>query len=591
MFNRNCILTLAALFGVGLVFTAAAPGQTTWYVDDDAPNDPGPGDPGISDPDEDGSAEHPFDAIQEGINAAVDGDEVVVADGTYTGYGNRDLGFWGKAITVRSENGPDNCVIDCEGSPDDWHRGFLFDSGETGSARVQGLTVTNGFVDSNTGGAIKCVSGSPSIAGCRIIGNTAEYGWGGGICCGGTTAVVNCDFVGNAAGFGGGACGWGSATFTNCTFSENTANNGGGAYFMEGVVAVNCTVSANEASHSGGIGCRDSVRIRRCEISGNMADMIGGGLACRDGAAITRCTIVGNRVWGDEYSGFGGGIYCDGDDVTITDCVIGDNTAPQGGGVYSEDVSPTVTACLLAMNWAFYGSGIRISYGAPAISNCLIVGDRSYSRGAAVDITHSDATIADCTIAGHLRGLGCSYGTSTAVNCILWGNAIESITLETGGAAIVTYSDIEGGWEGAGNIDVDPLFVDSDGPDDDPNTWQDNDYHLSGNSPCIDAGDNDGVPTWVTTDLDGRLRFAERFGTPDTGNGTAPIVDMGAYEYQCTGDLDGDGEIDLSDLAALLAQYGATTGAVYADGDLDQDGDVDLSDLAALLAVYATTCE
>ncbi len=66
---------------------------------------------------------------------------------------------------------------------------------------------------------------------------------------------------------------------------------------------------------------------------------------------------------------------------------------------------------------------------------------------------------------------------------------------------------------------------------------------------------------------------------------------MGAYEYQCTGDLNGDGEVDLSDLAALLATYGATTGVTYADGDLDQDADVDLGDLSTLLAAYGTTCE
>jgi hypothetical protein len=65
---------------------------------------------------------------------------------------------------------------------------------------------------------------------------------------------------------------------------------------------------------------------------------------------------------------------------------------------------------------------------------------------------------------------------------------------------------------------------------------------------------------------------------------------MGAYEYQCTGDLDGDGDLDLTDLAQLLADYGTISGATYEDGDLDGDGDVDLTDLAALLAVYGTTC-
>jgi len=65
---------------------------------------------------------------------------------------------------------------------------------------------------------------------------------------------------------------------------------------------------------------------------------------------------------------------------------------------------------------------------------------------------------------------------------------------------------------------------------------------------------------------------------------------MGTYEYQCTGDLDGNGNIDLADLARLLAHYGTTGDAQYADGDLDGNGNVGPADLAALLAHYGETC-
>jgi hypothetical protein len=132
MSRRNVFHALVVIFfwaGLGVSFAGA---QTVWHVDDDAPGDPGPGDLTISDPLEDGSLEHPFDAIQEGIDAAVDGDTVLVADGTYRHAGNKNLNFNGKAIAVRSENGPLNCVIDC----DQDGRGFYFHNGETVDATV-----------------------------------------------------------------------------------------------------------------------------------------------------------------------------------------------------------------------------------------------------------------------------------------------------------------------------------------------------------------------------------------------------------------------------------------------------------------------
>jgi len=94
--GRRLICTLPMLLAV-----AVAPAQITWYVDDDAPGDPGPGDPNVSAPLEDGSADHPFDAIQEGIDAAEDGDSVLVADGTYTGPGNAEAYFVDKAINLK----------------------------------------------------------------------------------------------------------------------------------------------------------------------------------------------------------------------------------------------------------------------------------------------------------------------------------------------------------------------------------------------------------------------------------------------------------------------------------------------------------
>lgn len=131
-------------------------------------------------------------------------------------------------------------------------------------------------------------------------------------------------------------------------------------------------------------------------------------------------------------------------------------------------------------------------------------------------------------------GLCNAAGTGTLSNSILWGNSAlaDHEIHNTSTLPAIRYSDVEGsggsgaGWDtglgtdGGGNIDADPLFVDAAGGD----------LHLQLTSAAIDAGDNGAVSAGVTTDLDGHPRFADVPSVPDTGLGTPPIVDMGAYE-------------------------------------------------------------
>ena len=110
------------------------------------------------------SKEKPFATIQKAIDSAFDSDTVLVADGTYTGPGNRNLDFLGKAITVRSESGPENCIIDCNHAG----CGFKFDDDEDANSILDGFTITNGF---GRGGGIYCRDSSPTIKNCIITGN------------------------------------------------------------------------------------------------------------------------------------------------------------------------------------------------------------------------------------------------------------------------------------------------------------------------------------------------------------------------------------------------------------------------------------
>ena len=133
----------------------------------------------------DGTLANPFSRIQDGIDAAVDGDTVLVRDGTYKGQGNMDLDFEGRTIVVMSENGPENTIIDCENEGS----GFYFHNGEDSASVVKGFTIKNGTVSSG-GGAIACRYSSPTITHNIFSSNWAQYGNGGAIACQGSSPTT-----------------------------------------------------------------------------------------------------------------------------------------------------------------------------------------------------------------------------------------------------------------------------------------------------------------------------------------------------------------------------------------------------------------
>ena len=252
------------LWGYGkLDVPTAAQNIRVLYVDDDSPNDPGPNDSSISDALEDGSPEHPFDSIQEAIDTALPGWEVVIRRGRYDGIGNRDLDFGGKLFTLRSEDpgNPDiveDTVIDCDG--DSYigreHRAFHFQSGETTLTILNGITIQNGY--QYTGGGILCENGSnPTIMNCIFRENRGVYGGGIGIH-NSNPIVANCKFISNRVGDKGAGifCTQQSnACIANCLFVGNYAKwEGGAIYNKDGSNPriINCTFSKNSADYAGG---------------------------------------------------------------------------------------------------------------------------------------------------------------------------------------------------------------------------------------------------------------------------------------------------------------------------------------------------
>ena len=322
-----------------------------------------------------------------------------------------------------------------------------------------------------------------------------------------------------------------------------------------------------------------------------------------DGFTMTN----GRAASGAECGGTGGAILCDVSSPTITNCVLSNNTAcsycsAEGGAITFQKSNSTMSGCLIVGNTASngYGGGIYCRDSAPLISSCVIIGNATrLGGGVNWNVTSGGCylgycpTFRNCTIVGNyaeFRGGGLCAGWSgepTVTNSIIRGNTSPAYPqLYDSGNMTVRYSNVQGGRTGIGNVNVDPLFVDLDGPDDIPGT-ADDDLHLSRMSPCINAGDPACTPEPGETDVDGEPRVQSGF------------VDMGADETPyARGDATQDGQVDLDDFAIFadcLSGPGAspapTPPITAADCrnafDLDGDGDVDVPDFSAFQMVFA----
>jgi hypothetical protein len=220
-----------------------------------------------------------FNTIQHAIDTVREGSTIILLPGTYTGPGNRDIDFRGKAITVRSQNGPENCIIDCNGTYEDPHRGFYFRNGEDANSILDGFTITNGFVFRH-GGGLFCEDASPLIKNCILTANSGLFGVGGGISClYSNLRLINCILSRNSASYvGGGMYSYAScATITNCTFTGNSVRGwqGGGLVCDGGRTTItNSIFWANTAADGNEIALENSIiDINYCNILGGRSEI------------------------------------------------------------------------------------------------------------------------------------------------------------------------------------------------------------------------------------------------------------------------------------------------------------------------------
>ncbi len=482
---------------------------------------------------------HPGESIQAAINAASDGDEIILAAGTYTQW----LSFEGKAVTVRSESGPEMTTINAAGLGECV---VLFDAAEGSASRLEGLTLTGGEGHDGpfgvrSGGAMFIGFGAnPTVVDCRLVGNTASYGaaiYGEG----GAGGLFEACII--EANTGLDAIRYGdedtpvqsTPVFRDCEIRANVVTDGYGLWLVScDATFVDCVIADHNST---------AVLLRR-----------------RCGTTFDRCVFSGNNS-----AGVGGAIW----------------TAGQS----SELCNPVFTNCLFEGNTAVYGGGAVLAQAGTAgeviaFTNCTFVSNRCSdphsTQGGAIYVNN---------------------GMSLELNnCLFWANSVAGPGLPLDHQIFssywpfvtIEYSLLPVAVEGVGNITGNPGFMD----------FAAGDYRLLAGSPAIDAGSNlvdtspavAGDQTIPVADFDGLPRFIDDPETSDTGIGDAPIVDMGAFEYQgpppCDADLNGDDELNFFDVQLFLGLFASGDLAV----DFNDDGVLNFFDVQLFLSLFAAGC-
>ena len=315
----------------------------------------------------------------------------------------------------------------------------------------------------------------------------------------------------------------GSAIFTDNSFHVINGNGAAASAVVDGffITGGNANGASTNQDRGGGLllVTGSNATFRNCVVTTNRCTF-GGGAGYINGAAPSFENVVFEFNVGGS---FGGAFDMNGGTNTVfRRCVFNGNSAARAGAVE-----------------IFASTNV-------SLTNCLFFGNTATNTGANAGGglwigSSSNATLRFCTIVGNnspnSTGAGLfSSATANVANSILWFNTGSGGTQTSANqiqGATVTYSSVQGGSAGTGNLAVDPAFVSIGGGD----------YRLSAGSPCIDAANNAASPAGTFGDLLNQPRFTDDPATVDTGAGVAPLCDMGCFEFQpppffafCSGD-------------------------------------------------------
>jgi len=431
------------------------------------------------------------------------------------------------------------------------------------TAVIDGFTITAGNAHSIVevqqidekvrGGGMYNDSGSPTVSNCTLQANSADW-FAGGMSNWQSSSpkLINCNFINNGARY---------------IEIEGLASLGGGMLnvFESNPILNNCVFIGNKAMQGGGIiNYESSPTLNHCEFIGNSAIYAGAMLNSSSHPKLSYCVFRENSA-----SYHGGALFnADSSNPTIVNCTFIQNLAEQGmgGGMSNNDNSkPTLILCTFTENEATDGGGMSNASGYPTLTNCIFSNNTATTNGGGMSNHQSNLILTNCIFTGNTATTngGAVFNEQnsnlTLSNCIVRGNSPQHIYDTDGSSSSVTYSNVQGGQPGVGNIDIDPGFVDA----------ENGDYHLKSQagrwdavsqswvqddmtSPCIDAGDPAGLIGWEPFPNGAVVNMGAYGGTTEASKSwfDGPVCDT-----PIAGDLNGDCAVNLVDLAILTSHW------------------------------------